>query len=77
MVVVMNPARALSADFGSYIFANVKGSITNVGIKINKNRLGKNHNEAFEFPLSTKWNKQQCHWPKSCASKMFGFNEAA
>lgn len=76
-VIVMEPARALSADIGSYIFGAVKGSgrITTVGVKMNKNRLGKNAKEAMLCPLSTKWHKHQCHWPRNIAERMFGFNE--
>ena len=73
-VVIMTPARALSADIGSVIFANHKGSITSVGIKQNKDRL--DSDEANLFPLLTRWNKQLCHWPEPHALAMFGFNEA-
>ena len=75
MVIQMVPARALSADIGSYIFGGKDGVITSLGVKMNKNRYGKNAEEKRLFPLSTKWLGQHCHWPEPHAKKMFGFCE--
>lgn len=76
-VVIMQPSRALSADIGSSIFCSSREGLTYIGIKMNKNRLGKNIKEAMLFPLTTKWNNQQCHWPLANAKAAFGFNEIA
>jgi len=72
----MRPARALSADVGSKIFANHEGSITCVGVKLEDKPLADKVDEDLLFPLNTLWNKQKCHWPIENAMAMFGFNVA-
>ena len=68
MVIVMEPARALSADVGSLIFGSSKEGLTCIGNKLDRS-------ECPLMPLSTKWNKQICHWPKNMAKAAFGFCE--
>ena len=75
-VIIMEPARALSADFGSHIFGRVKGGrITTVGIRTNKNRVDNDVGKSITFPLSTKYSNHDLDWPLPLAKRMFGFCE--